>query len=98
MVEQQLRRYFIGIISFGFIVTWIAVGTLAAFLGLLAAFVATTASPALRDVRRGHRGSSRRPVQRRPTRHVVTARALADEDEGFPLVPDDPSLIISVSN
>jgi hypothetical protein len=96
MVEQQLRRYFIGIISFGFIVTWITVGTLTAFLGLLAAFVATRA-PALLDARRGQHGGGRRQPQRRPPRAVHT-RPLAAEDVELPLVPDEPSLIIGVSN
>jgi amino acid transporter len=98
VVEQQLRRYFIGIISFGFVVTWIAVGTVAAFLALLGMLLGMAAGPALRDVRRSHRGGRRRHVQRRAAPRVVTARAFADEDAELPLVPDEPSLIIGVSN
>jgi hypothetical protein len=98
VVEQQLRRYFIGIISFGFIVTWIALGTFTAFLGLLTTVIATTAGPALLAARRGDRSGRRRHVQRRPPPRRVTARALADEDVELPLVPDEPSLIIGVSN
>jgi len=97
-VEQQLRRYFIGILSFGFIVTWIAVGTLAAFLGLFAGVAAMAVGPVLLDARRGQRGGKRRQAQRRPAPHVVTARPLGDEEIELPLVPDEPSLIIGVSN
>ena len=97
-MEQQLRRYFIGIISFGFIVTWIAVGTLAAFLGLFATFVVTSAAPALLNVRGGQRGGNRRQVQHRRTPRAVNARPLVAEDIELPLVPDEPSLIIGVSN
>lgn len=96
-MEQQLRRYFIGIITFGFIVTWIALGTLTAFLALTATFVATTAAPALLD-RRVRHGRSRRPVERRPAPRAVRTRPLVSEDAELPLVPDEPSLIIGVSN
>lgn len=96
-MEQQLRRYFIGIVSFGFVVTWIAVGTLAAFLGVFATVVATTIGPALVG-RRADRGSRRKPVQRRPAPRTLTTRPLAAEDVELPLVPDEPSLIIGVSH
>ena len=97
-MEQQLRRYFIGIISFGFIVTWVAVGTVAAFLALLGTIVALAAGPALLGMRGGRR-RDHRPVRQRTRPRTVTARRLVDEDvEELPLVPDEPSLIIGVSN
>jgi hypothetical protein len=97
-VERQLRRYFVGVITFGFVVTWIGVGALAAFLGLLAAS-ASMLLPGILEARRARR----RPVRRRaadgrPSRSVTT-RPLADEPaEELPLVPDEPSLIIGISS
>jgi hypothetical protein len=98
MVEQQLRRYFIGIVTFGFIVTWIAIGTVAAFLALLGTVVAVKAVPALLDSRRRQRRDSRVRAQARARPRTVTARTVFDEDrDELPLVPDEPSLIIGVS-
>ncbi|HYY02852.1 MAG TPA: hypothetical protein VE736_03110 [Gaiellaceae bacterium] len=97
-MEQQLRRYFIGIVTFGFIVTWIAIGTVAAFLAVLGTVAAMTAVPALLDSqRRQHRGNRGRAHSRvRP--RTITARTLVDErPDELPLVPDEPSLIIDVS-
>jgi hypothetical protein len=94
-VEQQLRRYFVGMISFGFVVTWVAVGALAAFLGVTAA-AATSMVPALLDARRARRRAAHRRAGRP---RVVTSRPLADEGpEELPLVPDEPSLIIDVAD
>jgi hypothetical protein len=96
-VERQLRRYFVGLISFGFIVTWIAVGTTAAFLGLVGAVISTIV-PGVLDARRARRRADR-GVGNRGRARGVTARQLADEGpEELPLVPDEPSLIIGVSN
>ena len=97
-MERQLRRYFIGIISFGFIVTWIAVGTMAAFLGVLGAVMATFV-PGLVDARRARHRSAHRRVRDGSRPRAVTARPLGDDGaEKLPLVPDEPSLIIGVSN
>jgi hypothetical protein len=98
MVERQLRRYFVGTMSFAFVVTWFAVGALAAFLGLLGAVATSVVLPALVDTRRARRRATGRRVgnERRPR---VTARPLADEvSEELPLVPDEPSLIIGLSS
>jgi hypothetical protein len=98
-VEQQLRRYFVGILSFGFIVTWIAVGTLAAFLGALGALATSTVVPALLDTRRSHRRAAHRRTGNAGRPRAVTARPLVEEDaEELPLVPDEPSLVIGVSS
>ena len=97
-MERQLRRYFVGIISFGFIVTWMAVGTTAAFLGVLGAVTATFV-PGLLDARRARRRSAHRRVRDTGRPRGLTARPLGDEGaEELPLVPDEPSLIIGVSN
>lgn len=94
-MEQQLRRYFIGVISFGFIVTWMAVGIVTAFLGLLCAFATTTVVPALLDTRRAHQRTKHRRVAP-PRARSVTTRPLDAEE--LPLVPDEPSLIITASS
>ena len=97
-MERQLRRYFVGIISFGFIVTWIAVGAAAAFLGVIGAVISTTV-PGLLDARRARRRAADRRLGNGGRPRGVTARQLADErPEELPLVPDEPSLIIGVSN
>lgn len=97
-MEQQLRRYFLALISFGFIVTWMAVGALAAFLGVLAAVAVSMILPAVF----GTRHSKQRPPRRRladPEARSVRARPLSEEgEEELPLVPDEPSLIIGVSS
>jgi hypothetical protein len=85
-------------ISFGFVVTWIGLGALAAFLGLLAASTSMVV-PGLLEARRARRRPVRRRVaESRPPRPVTT-RPLGDEGaDELPLVPDEPSLIIGVSN
>ena len=99
MVERQLRRYFIGLISFGFVVTVIAVGVLAAFLGVLAVLATSLVVPALLDTRRVGRRPAQRRVATGARTRAVTARPLGgDAAEELPLVPDEPSLIIGVSS
>jgi hypothetical protein len=95
-VDKQLRRYFVGMISFGFVVTWVAVGVPAAFLGTAAAVGTSIVVPTLLDGRRARR----RAAHRRAVRpRVVTSRPIADEGpEELPLVPDEPSLIIGVAD
>jgi hypothetical protein len=95
-VEQQVRRYFVGMISFGFVVTWVGLGVLAAFLGVAAAVATSIVVPTLLDARRARR----RAAHRRAVRpRVITSRPLADEGpEELPLVPDEPSLIIGVAD
>lgn len=101
-MERQLRRYFIGIISFGFIVTWIALGAVAAISATLTSVAAMVVIPAFLEARRSHRRGTRPSSYERrpaPAPRRVTARTLAEEDAGdLPLVPDEPSLIIGVSS
>ena len=95
-MERQLRRYFVGMISFGFVVTWVAGGAAAAFLGTAAAVATSIVLPMLLDARRAHRRTAHRRAARP---RVVTSRPLADEGaEELPLVPDEPSLIIGVAD
>jgi hypothetical protein len=74
----------------------------AAFVGLLAALVAMRVIPALAETaRRDDQIRRREPSARRKRpkqRKVVRTRPLAEEDaDDRPLIPDDPSLIISTS-
>ena len=84
MIEGQVRRYFVGLVGFAFIVCWAAVGITVAITALTACIVVVLAP----DLRRKAPPRSRRP---RPVR----ARPLdAEEPEELPLVPDEPSLIV----
>ena len=84
MIEGQVRRYFIGLVGFAFVVCWAAVGITVAVAALTACIVVVLAP----DLRRKAPPRSRRP---RPVR----ARPLdAEKPEELPLVPDEPSLIV----
>jgi hypothetical protein len=80
-MEGQLRRYFFGLVAFGFVACWSAAGIVTAASGV-AACVAVVAGPRLlkRKPRR------QRPVRTRPLR----------TDSDLPLVPDEPSLIVEL--
>ena len=80
-MEGQLRRYFLGLVAFGFVVSWEAAGIVTAILGV-AACAGVVAGPRL--VKRKPR--RQRPVRTRPLR----------TEQGLPLVPDEPSLIVEL--
>ena len=82
VVDNQLHRYFLGLVGFAFVVTWATLGLLTAVLAV-AACTALVAGPQQLQRRR-------RPARPRPIR----ARPLLDEAESLPLVPDEPSLIL----
>lgn len=84
-MEGQLRRYFFGLVAFGFVVSWEATGLVTSILGV-AACAAAVGGPAL--LKRKPRTARRapRPVRARPLR----------TEEGLPLVPDEPSLIVEL--
>ncbi|HZT46008.1 MAG TPA: hypothetical protein VFA24_07490 [Gaiellaceae bacterium] len=82
-MEHSLHRYFVGLVAFAAVVTAWTVGLVAAVVALLACAAAV------------YLGSARKPRARQAPRTRVRARALAEEDESHPLVPDDPSLILS---
>jgi len=87
VVEMQLRRYFAGLVAFGFVVCWATTGLVTAALAM-GACVAIVNAPVLLAKRRKARPRAVRP---RPVR----ARPLREElPESLPLVPDEPSLII----
>jgi hypothetical protein len=84
VIEGQVRRYFIGLVGFAFVVCWAAVGITVAIAALTACIVVVLAP----DVRRKAPPRARRP---RPVR----VRPLdAEEPDELPLVPDEPSLIV----
>ena len=81
----EVRRYFIGLTAFAFVMCWATAGLLAA-VGGLALCVAIVAGPEVAARRR----SSRRP---RPVRVRPLA---AERSDAHDLVPDDPSLVIEL--
>lgn len=86
-MENQLHRYFAGLVGFGFVVCWATGGLLMAVLAT-GACVAIVNTPALSKRRR-----ARSRVQR--PRSTIRTRPMGDEmPESPPLVPDEPSLII----
>lgn len=82
----EVRRYFIGLTGFAFVLCWATAG-LPAALGALALCTAIVVSP---------RFTARRRTSRRPPR-PVRSRTLAEEAPNpHSLVPDDPSLVIEL--
>lgn len=93
-MDGQLRRYFIGIIGFGFVACWSATGFLTATLALAACVGLVLAPGRVLRPSRVQRRAHRRP---RATR-AVRARPLREEgDRPLPLVPDEPSLIFELT-
>jgi len=82
-MEGQLRRYFVGLVAFGFAACWAAAGLVTAILGV-AACAAVVAGPEL--LKRKPKARRQRPVRTRPLR----------TETGLPLVPDEPSLIVEL--
>lgn len=84
MVEE-VRRYFIGLTGFAFVMCWATAGLLVA-LGALAVCLVIVLGPEIS----AHRRRARRP-------RTVRARPLVEERAGpHPLVPDDPSLVLEL--
>lgn len=90
-MEQQIQRYALGAAGAGFVVIWTTLGLTTAILALTTAVVAT-------NTRRLRIAPRRRQQPARPRqRQTMRARPLREEDEALPLVPDEPSLIISAT-
>lgn len=88
-MEQQLHRYFLGIVGFAFVVTWVTLGATAA----VAAAVVCLAGANLQHLLPRIGGTQR---AHRPRRTKLSSRPLhAEHRRSHELVPDDPSLIIS---
>lgn len=93
-MDRQMRRYFLGLVSFGFVAVWASAGVLPAALSLLAC-VLTVGGPRLlgrrattRSHRSGHETPKPRPTRTRPLRDGVAPT--------LPMVPDEPSLIVEL--
>jgi hypothetical protein len=87
-MEHRPLSFFFGTLGFAFVVVWATLGATVAVLALLACVAAA-------NVHRLGAAPRRKPIHER--RRTVAARPLRDEDERHPLVPDDPSLIITSS-
>jgi len=89
-VQIQLRRYFLGLVGFAFVISWASAGALTALLALTVC-ISIVAVPDLLS-RQAAAPTRRRSSER--TRAHLRARPLRDEAEHeLPLVPDEPSLI-----
>jgi hypothetical protein len=90
-MEQHLQRYTLGLGGASFVIVWTTLGSKTALLAAVCAVVAANwqrLAGVVQDRRR-------RPL---PVRHrtALRARPLREEgDDELPLVPDEPSLILS---
>jgi hypothetical protein len=91
-MEQQVRRYVFGAAGGGFVLIWATLGSTTAILAVVAALVAMN-SQRLTGIAHYRR---QRPLPSRQ-RPALRARPLREEGDELPLVPDDPSLIISAN-
>ena len=92
-MEQQVRRYVLGAAGAAFVLVWMTLGLRTAVLAAVGAVLATNSHRLLGAARdRRHRPA---PSRQRP---ALRARPLREESgEGLPLVPDEPSLILSAN-
>jgi hypothetical protein len=95
-MEQQLRRYFFGVLGFAFIVTWTTLGATSAVVATVTCLAGANLHRLLpRTGKRQLRSERGRRVQ--PTK--LTARPLrAEHVRAHQLVPEEPSLIISTQS
>jgi hypothetical protein len=94
VMEQQLHRYFCGGVAFAFVVTWVTLGATDAVVALLLCLAGTNFQQLLRLI---DATQLRARSPRRPQRSRLAARPLRAE-YAYELVPDDPSLIISIQS
>jgi hypothetical protein len=92
-MEQQVRRYVFGAAGAGFVLIWTTLGLTTAILAVVGGLVATNSQRLIAVARyRRHRPSRSRQ------RPAIRARPLREGgEEELPLVPDEPSLVISAS-
>jgi hypothetical protein len=92
-MQQHVHRYVVGAAGAGFVLVWTTLGLKTAVLAAVGALVAANWQrlAAIAQHRRP------RPVSHRQ-RPAIRVRPLRDEgDYELPLVPDEPSLIISTN-
>jgi hypothetical protein len=90
-MEQQVRRYVLGAAGAGFVLIWTTLGSTTAIVAMVAALVAMNSQRLIGIV--GYRRQRPLPSRQRPAMRVRPLREEGDDE--LPLVPDDPSLIIS---
>lgn len=93
-MDGELRRYFAGIIGFGFVASWSATGFVTALLALATCIGLVLAPRRVSRPRRVARRGHRRP---RATRTVRARRLREEDDRPLPLIPDEPSLIFELT-
>jgi hypothetical protein len=92
-MEQQVRRYVFGAAGAGFVLVWTTLGSTTAILAVVAALVVTNSQRLIGIAQ--YRRQRPLPSRQRP---ALRARPLREGgDDELPLVPDDPSLIISAN-
>lgn len=92
-MEQHLQRYALGVGGAGFVIVWTTLGWKTALLAAVCAVVAANWQRLAGVVRDGRRRPS--PVRQRT---ALRARPLREEGGGeLPLVPDEPSLVLSTN-
>lgn len=90
---QQLNRYFLGATAFAFVVVWMTIGATAAILATALCLLAANLELVLALLD----GAARKQARGPQPRDLRTRRLAAEDDRRHPLVPDDPSLVISPS-
>lgn len=92
-MEERLQRYFLGGVGFAVVIVWASLGAEVAALALAACLAGINLHRLARRVRQQRRVDAARARRPRPV-----APAPRDQgDDRYQLVPDDPSLVISLS-
>jgi hypothetical protein len=91
-MEQHFRRYFFGAVGFAFVLTWATLGATDAIAAVIVCGAAMNADHLMQLI---NRAQTRPELGRRPRRSTLGARPLGAE-HAYQLVPDDPSLILSI--
>ena len=90
---QQFDRYFLGATAFAFVVVWTTLGATVAILAAALCLLAANLERVLALLDGAARKSAKSPRQR----DLRTRPLAVEDDRPHPLVPDDPSLVISPS-
>ncbi|HEY2555924.1 MAG TPA: hypothetical protein VGI08_02360 [Diaminobutyricibacter sp.] len=91
-MNEQVHRYFVGVIGFAFVACWSALGLMTA-LAALTLCAALVSGPALVSNLMRVRHTSARPRRHTASR---SRSSLQERDHELPLVPDEPSLVLEL--